>query len=141
MVEIKTFVKIFDNVNKITKWEGYICPIKCKHGFCLITSSPFRRVLILSNFIVLFMVAVFDRMRFLFHSILSFSVHFKTLNSACGRVSQSTDNEIDWTVCSDSILFYLPIMIAKLQIKDRVQVLSSFNFLRDQQLYLRPLLT
>ena len=48
MVEIKAFVQVSNDVNKVEKGAGCTYPIACKHGFCLISAPPFRCVIGLS---------------------------------------------------------------------------------------------
>ena len=50
MVEIKTFVEVANNVNKVGKGGGGggTYPITYKQGFCWISASPFKCVISLS---------------------------------------------------------------------------------------------
>ena len=51
MVEIKTFLEVANNVNKVGKEEGVVLsyPITYKHGFAgFLPPSPFRSVVSLS---------------------------------------------------------------------------------------------
>ena len=61
-------------------------------------------------------------------------MHFKTLKFAFGRVSERTDHEDEYTFCSDSIFALSPYHYSGIA-KDKAQVLTSFNFLRNAELY------